>query len=109
MEISSAKSQNTTWSRLWKQPSLLLEKMKLRLKVNKSDAPTTRYDVENIPLVFTVAARNHFQQLLRAEEERTPNEFWEDLKRVVLSEAKNHVPKKKKRQQPHSYRGFGIF
>ena len=45
--------------------------------------------------------RNHFQYLLQTdEEEQTPNELWEDMKEVVVTEAKKHIPKKKRKKQP---------
>ncbi len=48
-----------------------------------------------------IAVRNRFQQLLQAdEEEQTPNELWEYMKEVVLSEAKKHIPKKRRKKHP---------
>ena len=80
---------------------LLMAKMRIKLKVKKSEAPPARYDVHEIPQKFTVEVRNRFQQLLQTdEEEQTPNELWEDMKAVVVTEAKKHIPKKKRKKQP---------
>jgi hypothetical protein len=80
---------------------LLVAKMRLKLKAKKSEAPPTRYDVGNIPEQFTVDVRNRFQELLRSgEEEQTPNELWDDMREVVISAAKKHIPKKKRKKQP---------
>jgi hypothetical protein len=80
---------------------LLVARFKLKLKVKRSEAPPVRYDVENIPSAFTVDVSNKFQQLLEVEEEeQTPNELWEKMKETVLSEAKRHIPKKRRKKNP---------
>lgn len=55
---------------------LLVAKMRIKLKLKNSEALTARYDVEDIPLKFTVEVRNSFQKMLHSDqEEQTPIEL----------------------------------
>ena len=57
--------------------------------------------MNNIPSQFTLEVRNRFSQLLQiSEAEQTPNELWENMKEVVQTAAKKHIPKKRKKKQP---------
>ena len=75
---------------------LLVATFQLKLRVRRTHRPPVKYDVDNIPLQFTLEVRNRFSQLLQnSEVEQTPNELWENMKEVVQTSAKKHIPKKK--------------
>ena len=80
---------------------LLVAKLKVRLKAKRGNVLPTRYDVDNIPVQYTVEVKNKFEQLMKVnEEEETPSELWEDMREAVKDTAKKYIPKKKKRKQP---------
>ena len=81
---------------------LLVATFQLKLRVRRTHQPPVRYDVDSIPSQFTLEVRNRFSQLLQISEvEQTPNELWENMKEVVQTSAKKHIPKKKrKKKQP---------
>ena len=60
---------------------LLVAKLKIKLRQKKIRSVPVRYDKETIPQEYMAAVTNRFASLLRvAEEEQTPNEFWEEVK-----------------------------
>ena len=74
---------------------LLVATFQLKLRVRRTHQPPVRYDVDSIPSQFTLEVRNRFSQLLQISEvEQTPNELWENMKEVVQTSAKKHIPKK---------------
>ena len=80
---------------------LLVATFQLKLRVRRTHQPPVRYDEDSIPLQFTLEVRNRFSQLLQISEvEQTPNELWENMKEVVQTSAKKHIPKKRKKKQP---------
>ena len=80
---------------------LLVANIKLKLKARKKENPPVRYDVEEIPQQYSVLVRNKFQVLLtEMDEDRTPNELWDEMKEAVISSAKETIPRKKKKKQP---------
>jgi hypothetical protein len=55
---------------------LLQGKIKIRLKARKYDKVPVRYDIQRIPLEFTVTVKNRFLPLLEMNEDKqTPNEL----------------------------------
>ena len=74
---------------------LLIVDIQFRLK--KLPVPVTplKLDYSSIDEVCRVKISNSFEALLAAEEEKSPNELWEDGKKI----AKSTIPKKKKKKK----------
>ena len=80
---------------------LLVAAIRLRLKASKSGSRPIRFDVESVSEQFKVQVKNKFELLMRAaDEEKTPNELWEEMKEVVFTTAKGNIPRRKRRKQP---------
>ena len=74
---------------------LLVAKCKVRLKNIQKPLPPLRFDTTLIGNEYTVSVENKFEELLRCEEEKSPNETWETGKNTILEIAKENIPKKK--------------
>lgn len=74
---------------------LLISKIRIKLKKLKKQAPPTRYDLNNIPLKYSIAVKNKFSALNMLECE--PDELWTELREIVQSEAKNNIPQIRKK------------
>ena len=80
---------------------LLTAKIKLRPKTGKKQKTPERYDVQNISTEFTIAVKNRFTPLLHlAEEEKRPNEMWEEIRNVIQTTANEKIGKRKKQKKP---------
>ena len=77
---------------------LLIVDMQFRLKKLPVSETPLKLDYNSIDEAYRVKISNSFEALLVAEEEKSPNEHWEDGKKIILSVAKSNIPKKKKKQ-----------
>ena len=73
---------------------LLITKFRFKLKkVGKTTRPF-RYDVNQIPLDYTVEVRNRFKGLDLID--RVPDELWNEVRDIVQETGIKTIPKKKK-------------
>ena len=80
---------------------ILTAKIKLRLKTGKKQKTPERYGVGNISTEFTIAIKNRFTPLFHlAEEERKPNEVWEEIRNAIQTTANEKIGKRKKQKTP---------
>ena len=77
---------------------LLIADFRIKLKMTKGAPKPCRFDLQHLDDKYRVETRNLFQELMVREEESTPDELWQDIKRSILNAAKKHVPKKPKRK-----------
>ena len=56
-----------------------------------------RFDYTTISDDYKVEISNRFESLLQCDDEKTPNELWEEGKNIILSSAKGHVPRQRKK------------
>ena len=73
---------------------LLVAKIVVRLKTKKRKAVPTRYDIDNIPEEYTMETENRFKALFLDEQE--PDEMWQEISKIMIEEAKSHIPLKPK-------------
>ena len=78
---------------------LLIVDMQFRLKKLPVSETPLKLDYNSIDEAYRVKISNSFEALLVAEEEKSPNELWEDGKKIILSVAKSNIPKKKKKKK----------
>jgi hypothetical protein len=71
--------------------------MCIKLKLNKKEAVPVRFDLEETNQ-FAVEVKNSFSKLMDVTTQ-TPNELWEDIKKVTMSTAKKTIPKRKRKAQ----------
>ena len=73
---------------------LLIAKFRLKLKnVGKTIRPF-RYDLNQIPYVYTVKVRNRFRGVDLID--RVPDELWMEVHDIVQETGSKTIPKKKK-------------
>ena len=73
---------------------MLIADIRVKLKKVKTPAKPKRYDLEQVPNIFSVEVSNKFALLEEAE--REPEELWKEAKDIILASAADHVPGKKK-------------
>jgi len=56
-----------------------------------------RFDYTTISDDYKVEISNRFESLLQCDDEKTPNELWEEGKSIILSAAKRHISKRRKK------------
>lgn len=76
---------------------LLISKFRLKLKRINKAKPSSGYNLNNIPLEYTVEVKNRFNGLdLR---DRVPEELWSEVCCVVKETAEKHISKKKNKKK----------
>ena len=78
---------------------LLIVDMQFRLKKLPVAETPLKLNYNSIDEVYQVKISNSFEALLASEEEKSPNELWEDGKKTILSVAKSTIPKKRKKKK----------
>ena len=79
---------------------LLVATMKMRLRKIKRQKKPVRYDISKISDNYRVKVKNQFQCLLDHDHQETsPEELWQEIKKVVLEAAEETVPKRKSRKR----------
>ena len=69
---------------------LLIAQLKIKLKAMKKASRPVRYDLSKISQEYMVMVSNRFQTLAEAE---SPNELWENVKKIINDAANKHIPK----------------
>ena len=87
-------TKNKTRSCLWLRSWLLITKFRLKLKKVGKTARPFRYDLFQIPYVYTVEVRNRFKGLDLID--RVPEEQWMEIHDIVQETGIKTIPKKKK-------------
>ena len=82
--------------------NLVMANWKTRLRKINREPPPTCFDLENLSSKYTTESSNHFAALAAMDDDdNTPEELWDEIKKIVLETAIAHVPKKKKvKKQP---------
>ena len=75
---------------------LLVTHLKIRLKKLHQPSGPIRFDWSTIDSNYRVQIENKFQALLLNEEDKTPNELWEEGKTILLQTAKDTIRKRKR-------------
>lgn len=79
----------------------LVSTMRMKLRRVKKPRKPVRFDFSKIDDMYRVEVKNKFQRLMEMDsEESTPNEFWQDVKQVVLDTAQKTIPKRKNKRKP---------
>ena len=61
------------------------------------DKPPIRFDLSDIPNVYSVETNNLFDSLLKLDDKEVePYELWSEIKKVIKISADNHIPKQRK-------------
>ena len=71
---------------------LLIARLIMMLKVMKKTSRPVRYDLSKISQEYAVMVSNRFQTLAEAE---SPNELWENVKKIINDAANKHIPRAK--------------
>ena len=71
---------------------LLIAQLKMKLKVMKKASRPVRYDLSKISQEYAVMVSNRFQTLAEAE---SPNELWENVKKIIKDATNKHTPRSK--------------
>ena len=71
---------------------LLLAWLKIKLKVMKKALRPVRYDFSKRSQEYMVVVSNRFQTLAEA---KSPNEHWENMKKIINDAAHKHIPRAK--------------
>ena len=75
---------------------LLAVDMQTRLKKLQKPQIPQKLDYTSIDNEYRIKISNSFESLLQCEEEKSPNELWEEGKDIFLKVAKSTIVKKKK-------------
>ena len=78
---------------------LLIATIKIKLRKIKKPTAPLRFDLTKIPEEYGVEIANKFETLLGLAEEKTPDELACEAQTILLESAKNHIPKRKKKNQ----------
>ena len=76
---------------------LLVIDLKFRLKKLQKPPAVLRFDYMTISDDYRVEISNRFESLLQCDDDKTPNELWEEGKNIILSAAKGHIPRRRKK------------
>ena len=76
---------------------LLVIDLKFRLKTLPKPPTVLRFDYTTISDDYRFGMSNRFESLLQCDDEKTPNELWEGGKNIILSAAKGHIPRRRKK------------
>ena len=68
----------------------------MQLKKIQRQPPPPRFDTNLIDHKYTVEVDKSFQDLLRYEDQRSSNDFWQAAKDIIMDTASKPVPKKKR-------------
>ena len=71
---------------------LLIAQLRMKLKVTKKVSRPVRYDFSKISQEYVVVVSNRFQTWAEAE---SPNELWENMKKIINNAANKHIPRAK--------------
>ena len=69
---------------------LLTATIQIRMKSHSRKTPCLRFDVSKDTTEYRVEVANRFETLYAIEEEREPDEMWEEMKTVMLETAREH-------------------
>ena len=97
MERQFTKFENKTRSDCTSDHQLLVIALKFRLKKLMKPPKVLRFDYTTISDDYRVEISNRFESLLQCNDERTPNELWEEGKNIILSAAKGHISRRRKK------------
>src|ERR1043165_6219074 len=82
--------------------NLLIAKLKIKLVKKKNGVQAKRLNIEELygqkAEEYNVEVNNRFEELGRWEEERKPNDLWEDVKTILLDVAEATIGYKKKQK-----------
>ena len=78
--------------------NLVMGKIRLRIKRLQNQTPSVRYDVDKISSEYSVEIHNQFDILSTIAEEKTPNEYWKEIKNAVLTTADKYIPRTKRKK-----------
>ena len=78
---------------------LLIAQLKMKLKVMKKALRPVRYDLSKISQEYVVMVSNRFQTFAEAE---SPNELWENVKKIINDAANKHIPRAKWKKTPQN-------
>ena len=76
---------------------LLVIDLKFRLKQLTKPPTVLRFDYTTVSDEYKVEISNRFESLLQCDEEKPRNELWEEGKSIILSAAKRHISKRRKK------------
>ena len=76
---------------------LLVMDLKFRLKKLTKPPKVLRFDYTTISDDYKVEISNRFESLLQCDDEKTPNDRWEEGKSNILSAAKRHISKRRQK------------
>ncbi|MBN3319772.1 CFDP2 protein, partial [Atractosteus spatula] len=72
---------------------LLLPTIKVKFCNIKKNAPSKRFDVSKVPVSYAVAVKNRFELL--GNEDKQPDELWQEFQSTIIKTAQEHIPYKK--------------
>ena len=80
--------------------NLLIADFKARFQRIPKAMPPIRYDFDDLDGArrYSVEVRNKFANILLVEEDKTPNELWEQTKQTITTAAKNNIARKKNKR-----------
>ena len=77
---------------------VLIAKFRLKLKKVEKTTRPFRYDLNQIPYVYTVEVRNRFKGLDLLD--KMPDELWKKVHDIIQETGIKTIPKKKKYKKP---------
>ncbi|KAK3789537.1 hypothetical protein RRG08_004607 [Elysia crispata] len=79
---------------------LLVSTIKIKLRKIKKPEPPVRFDLTQILEEYGIEIKNKFGMLMAVEEEMGPDELATHAQQILLTTAKNRIPKRKAKRQP---------
>lgn len=80
---------------------LLVADFKLRLKTKKNETHPIRFEVNDIPHEYNIEVQNKFKILMAAQEPMSPDELETQARDILLTSARNILPKKTQKKQSY--------
>ena len=77
---------------------LLVSTIKIKLRKIKKPEPPVRFDLTQIPEEYGIEIKNKFGMLMAVEEEMGPDELATHAQQILLTTAKNRIPKKESKE-----------
>ena len=102
MEIQPTSTKNKTYpgTDCGTDHELLVSTIKIKLRKIKKPEPPVRFDLTQIPEEYGIEIKNKFGMLMAVEEEMGPDELATHAQQILLTTAKNRIPKRKAKRQP---------